>query len=296
LPAERHCIYAYILFLEAEGAVALTSVPQYLSALSTYHRWRGFGSFIAADWITARMISAWKHRAPATVYRDQVRAFPASAIEEILHRVHGGLAPSLLRALTAVCIDFVFFSRADSCFDARVEDISILNSAISFRERRRKGQQLQAMDYRVRRFDGRGCPLLLSLVSGWIVASARLRRPPAHPDAPAPSASFWGLPGEPRPSAAAVQAWFRQAMVWLARPDLDGLHHHSLRKGGASSAFSLGVPVWRLADWGAWSLKSDAIHRYIDMSHSPGHADFRFFGWMQQEPARLQAELGHIFE
>lgn len=284
-----------MLFLEGEGRIKATSAGQYLSAISTVHKWHGIGDFCASDWITRRLLRAWKNRAPDTAYTDSIAAFPAAAIESLLDLGRMVPSPADLRAVLATVIDFCFFSRADSCFGAAVLDVRVRGHSIEFRERRRKGQQVDRLQFRTRLFDCRGCPGVLILVARW--TAARTRAWAEHTSVTDPArASFWGLPGEPPLTARTVQIWFKAAVAMLQQPDLASFTHHSLRKGGATAAFSLGVAIWKVADWGGWSLRSDAIHRYLDMSHQPTPSDFRFFGWLRAAPDRLQAQLGHLFD
>ena len=152
------------------------------------------------------------------------------------------------------------------------------------------------LEFRRRNFDAHGCLPLLRLLSDWRHARDAAWAAAGHP-CRSPESSFWALPGDGRaPTPASVHQWYRHAAHIIRGVDVADLTHHSLRKGGTTSAFSLGVGIWSIADWGGWSLKSDAIQRYIAMAHRATASDFKFFGWMRSGPERLQSSLGHLFE
>ena len=55
---------------------------------------------------------------------------------------------------------------------------------------------------------------------------------------------------------------------------------HSLRKGAASGAGALDVALFRICYMGGWSIKSCAVHDYIDATCPDTPAARRFFGWL----------------
>eukprot|EP00873_Tetraselmis_striata_P012132 jgi/Tetstr1/432396/TSEL_021793.t1 len=65
---------------------------------------------------------------------------------------------------------------------------------------------------------------------------------------------------------------------------------HSLRKGAASAASCVGVPLPAIKHMGDWSKNIDVVtEKYIDPTMRPTHAAWRFFGWLVpvQPPAKL---------
>jgi hypothetical protein len=58
---------------------------------------------------------------------------------------------------------------------------------------------------------------------------------------------------------------------------------HSLRSGGASTAFSLGVDPFVIMNWGLWSTL-DSLHLYIDVLVQSDAVAALFFGHLLCEP------------
>ena len=55
---------------------------------------------------------------------------------------------------------------------------------------------------------------------------------------------------------------------------------HSLRKGAASGAGAIDVALFRICYMGGWSIRSAAVHDYIDATCPDTPAARRFFGWL----------------
>ena len=68
IPVDRDQIYAFVLFLRAEGRVLVRSMPVYLSAISTVHRWAGILDFTAHDEITERLRLSWHRDVPRSKF------------------------------------------------------------------------------------------------------------------------------------------------------------------------------------------------------------------------------------
>ena len=169
IPASLDQIYAYVLYLRAEGRVSVRSLDVYLSAISTVHRWVGVVGFSAHDDITRRLRMAWQRQAAPTESRDTIKAFPASDIFVLLQHGLRALAATPARTFLSVILDTIFFSRADSGHHILLEDLWFEEHLLLFRERRFKGKAVRELRWRVRAFDTRGIPDLPELPS----ASAR---------------------------------------------------------------------------------------------------------------------------
>ena len=79
-----------------------------------------------------------------------------------------------------------------------------------------------------------------------------------------------------------VDAWLRLVLDHLGEqpPAGEVWSGHSLRKGAASGAAALDVPLFRICFIGGWSIKSRAVHDYIDATCPDTAAARRFFGWL----------------
>ena len=94
-----------------------------------------------------------------------------------------------------------------------------------------------------------------------------------------PPLIIWQLRSEGRLSANLIRQIF-------AYPATTGLHlfphevaRHALRRGGATSVHTIGVPLETLCFGGRWSFGSDSVYRYIGFPHEASPADFQYF-WM----------------
>ena len=63
-------------------------------------------------------------------------------------------------------------------------------------------------------------------------------------------------------------------------PDGESWSGHSLRKGAASGAGAIDVALFRICYMGGWSIRSAAVHDYIDAMCPDTPAARRFFGWL----------------
>ena len=289
IPAAPEQIYAYVLFLRAEGRVAVRSLDQYVSAISTVHRWVGIRQFNAHDTITARLRDAWRQHAPGEEYRDTIQAFPASDVFRLIHRGLQASTATTVRPFLSAVLDTIFFLRADSAHEIYNEDLYLTGHILVFRERRFKAKATKELRWRLREFDTRGVPELPLLLRHFrdLRAAQWARRPGAGP------LHLLQLPADRRPpTAAAVRGWFGTASAHLPTPNLT---HHSTRRTGASSTFSILVPESRIRDWGGWAPESKALWRYIDRQRTPTEFDFRLFGWMVAPADNLRAAIQDVF-
>jgi hypothetical protein len=101
-------------------------------------------------------------------------------------------------------------------------------------------------------------------------------------------AYFWALPGEASSEAwtsALINAWLHEILsVLQVQPPLGcSWSSHSLRSGGASAAFALGVDLLVIMNWGLWSTL-DSLHLYVDVLVQPDAAAALFFGHLLRVP------------
>ncbi|GAB5387032.1 MAG: hypothetical protein Alis3KO_41550 [Aliiglaciecola sp.] len=160
-------------------------------------------------------------------------------------------------------------------------------------EHRHKGKAVAEQRTRTREYNAAGFTKLLKLVERWL---ALHRSAWEKEDAPV-AAELWRLPREGRIVAMTVSTWFSALLTEHPTLSPPGTwRHHNLRAGGATACFSLNIPLERIAWWGGWSQKSQAIQKYIALEHRATPADFHLFGWLSQQPTLLQERFGNIFE
>ena len=95
--------------------------------------------------------------------------------------------------------------------------------------------------------------------------------------------SYFNLPHERKAFRdAQIDGWLGLILGHLniQAPAGEAWSGHSLRKGAASGAGALDVALFRICFMGGWSIRSAAVHDYIDASCPASPAAWRFFGWL----------------
>eukprot|EP00873_Tetraselmis_striata_P010238 jgi/Tetstr1/430502/TSEL_020309.t1 len=93
---------------------------------------------------------------------------------------------------------------------------------------------------------------------------------------PLESSATWSV-------SATLTEWLREAYLAAGARHPTGFKwtSHSLRKGAASAASCVGVPLPAIKHMGDWSKNSEVVTgKYIDPTMRPTHAAWRFFGWL----------------
>ena len=282
-PAER--VLAFVQFLRDEGRVSVRSGPQYVSAITTVHRWFAVPDFSATTTLTKQLFQAWRLAVADDEARDQVVAFPAASALAVLDASMDSLDLPTLRAALVVGLDFAFFNRGDSAFPIAATDLVEEGCHILFRETRFKRKRADSLVNRVRRFNAERLPSLLACLRNYRALRV------AHYTPAEPPPYFWQLRTEGTPSCDLIRQIFAHAATTWPQLFPQGLTHHSLRRGGATSAHAIGVPLETLCFWGGWTFGSEAVFRYIDFSHEATAVDFQWFGWMLPRAADITAEF-----
>mmetsp|Transcript_37956 Transcript_37956/g.119789 ORF Transcript_37956/g.119789 Transcript_37956/m.119789 type:complete len:137 (+) Transcript_37956:495-905(+) len=96
-----------------------------------------------------------------------------------------------------------------------------------------------------------------------------------------PSAACFAFPGERPPTEAAVGTWLSTQLQKMQESAPPGFSYsfHSLRKGGATGAYSVGAPLQSIAEHGGWAASGSA-ERYISTTCPPSQAAADFFGYL----------------
>jgi hypothetical protein len=281
IPAQEARVLAFVQFLRGERSVSIRSAPQYVSAITTVHRWFAVPEFTATTPLIKRLLSSWRLAVADEEARDQPVAFPASSVITILTLAAESTTPTVLRAALVVGLDFTFFNRGDSAFPITAEDLTVDGEYLTFRETRFKRKRADTLTNRVRRFNAARLPALRSCI--WIYRDLRVALSAPAP----PSPFFWQLPGEARPTAALVRRIFEDAASTWPAYFPPGVTHHALRRGGATAAHAIGVPLETICFWGGWAFGSEAMFLYMDFTHEATPADFQAFGWMRTRAAEI---------
>ena len=285
IPAPADRILAFVQFLREEGRVSVRSAPQYVSAITTVHRWFAVEDFTATTPLVKKLFDAWRISVADQEARDQVLAFPATSLVALLEHAAQSPDVAILRAALVLGLDFVFFNRADSAFPIAAGDLREEGEYIVFRETRFKRKRTDSLVNRVRRFNAGRLPCLLACLRHY-----RDLRVAHYQPEPVPP-SFWQLRAEGRPTTALVRRIFEFAAATWPALFPAGVTHHALRRGGATAAHAIGIPLETICFWGGWAFGSDAVYRYVDFTHEPTPADFQAFGWMRVRAADIANEF-----
>ena len=285
IPAPANRILAFVQFLRAEGRVSVHFAPQYVSAITTVHPWFAVHDFMATTPLVKTLFDAWRISVADQEARDQVLGFPATSLVALLEAAAHSPDVAILRAALVVGLDFIFFNRADSAFPISAGDLREDGEYIIFCETRFKRKRTDSLVNRVRWFNAARLPSLLACLRLY----RDLRMVHYHPEPVPPS--FWQLRAEGRPTTALVRRIFEfAATIWPALFPA-GVTHHALRRGGATAAHAIGIPLETICFWGGWAFGSNAVYRYVDFTHEPTPADFQAFGWMGLRAADIANEF-----
>eukprot|EP00873_Tetraselmis_striata_P006097 jgi/Tetstr1/426361/TSEL_016673.t1 len=185
------------------------------------------------------------------------------------------------RALVASVVNFMFFARGLTGVSCRVRDVHVDEYNITlpvYREKGRAGQRGRD-DLRVLLLPVEEHPRIARLLHYFI---DKVQSVPLVTIALAET-NFWAVtPSEQsKPwTAAKMSDWLFTAvrLVGAAPPAGTSWTSHSLRKGAASAANAVGVPLSHIRYQGGWATNTDVVLDYIDLNVLPSPGAWFFFG------------------
>jgi hypothetical protein len=267
-PATEASILSFVAFMSLEGAVNAKSFPQYVAAVLTVNR----DLQLPAPHIPL-LKAAYKgaHRLQSAQQQEAARgALPASVVAQALElSLQPAAAPSLVLASAGVALAFHAFLRGHSLSSLCLDDLTISNSGYTCvvwdeKTRSHAGQRRQLPG------DCTACPALLRLLA---VALQLRRQQGASPtDRLFPGGGLDQM----------LQLVLRT--LDLTPPAGVTWSGHSCRKGGASAAAAIGVPLHKLRHRGGWL--SDVVFVYIDPDFIASPESFDFFSFLLPVAAR----------
>ena len=182
-----------------------------------------------------------------------------------------------LRSFVFVSFGFLLMGRSDTDAQLALNDVSVDDTSITVRLRAEKGKKRHATR-RVLTFPTAKLHGMVAVLRRWLSLHEYMGTSPSAPG------SFWRLPSDPvvfASSSDVCTQWLLRACSWLNFSPPKGFKwtSHSLRKGAASAASALLVPLNTICFIGGWSIKSSVVHDYIDPTVAPTPAGRVFFGW-----------------
>ena len=261
------------------GKVREASLQPYLSALNRVHadlelERPALGHAVQAYRAGLAHMQAAGGRSAERVY------LPATAVEHALQwalqldlRRASARELQVFRASVATVFTFCFFARGATgaqLLGAHVTR-SVAGVTVQLEHEKGKGKRGRA---RAITLPPGAVPGLEPLLAKW----ERFRGDVAD------DASYYLLPGERARAlpSSQIDNWLRVVLAYfnMRPPANESWSGHSLRKGAASAAAAAGVSLDRICYCGGWSVRSAAVHDYIDPTCPSTSAGRRFFGWL----------------
>ena len=192
----------------------------------------------------------------------------------------------MLRACTAVVVDFAHFSRGDTGSKIRPGELSVERGALYLKQFELKGVRNRASrrvrdnsKVKILSLPADAAPDVVRLVEKFLAVRDRL-------DLPADADSIYRLPLDPpaKFQTGKMNEFMKLAFAGAGVVAPPGFKYtwHMLRHGAASVAAALEVAERRIKDFGNWARKSDAYETYLHTVPATASGQ-RFFGWMKPD-------------
>ena len=275
LPASTDTLLIWIAtFAKRIPPLAPSTVRSHISCINTIHILNNLkppsSSTAAFEYVMrgyAREYAAAALRGPQV--RPQRLPLRAHHLAQVIHHVltnQATVSLDTLRAAAAAACGFLFLLRASSLVAVHATDIAItpdiINIAIRVAKNHISPQPI--LLYFLPTADGLAQDVF-RLFSLWMQ-----RRPPLPLLFQLSPAEFFPVP------STAVSTWLRHALLAAglnSLSDTGSFTSHSLRKGGATSAFLAGVPLATVRARGHWRADLTTLDHYIDQSQPRSEAD-----------------------
>eukprot|EP00873_Tetraselmis_striata_P024431 jgi/Tetstr1/444695/TSEL_032543.t1 len=247
LEATTATVVRYVAWIGERGHIAAKSLQPYLSAINTFFELHNL----------------------VPIAKDS------------LHLTSARQSHLDFRALLASVVNFMFFARGLTGVSCRVRDVHVDTYNITLQVYREKGRagRRGPDDLRVLLLPVSEHPRVARLLHHFIdnVQSAPLVTVGLA------ASNFWAVTAaeQSKPwTVATMSDWLSAAisLVNVAPPAGTSWTSHSLRKGAASAANAIGVPLSHIRYQGGWATNSDVVLDYIDPNVLPSPGAWFFFG------------------
>eukprot|EP00873_Tetraselmis_striata_P015711 jgi/Tetstr1/435975/TSEL_024856.t1 len=287
LEATTAIVVRYVAWIGERGHIGAKSMQPYLSAINTFFELHNLDP-IAKDSLhltsARRGLMLRQRRLETAPLRAPLPADVAYRFVTKAELIVSAPTPEYqhdFRALVASVVNFMFFARGLTGVSCRVRDVHVDNYNITLQVYREKGRagRRGRNDLRVLLLPVAEHPRVARLLHHFIDT---VQSVPLVTVALAET-NFWAVtPSEqskPR-TAATMSDWLSTAvrLVGAAPPAGTSWTTHSLRKGAASAANAIGVPLSHIRSQGGWTTNSDVVLDYIDPNVLPSPGAWFFFG------------------
>ena len=285
LPASTATVVRWLVAdVVAGDRVQAKSLQPYLSAVNRLHRdlecdEPALGHVVQQVRRAVALRQADRGRSTQRVYLPppvMARVLDWALAQDLDHLRANSRARHLFRAAVASVLVFAVFCRGDTGSSLRHGDVRCSSAGISVTLDHEKGKRVEGTA-RVITFPPGAVPGLERLLAMWEELRGALERAPV-------ASSYFAFAHERRvvlPSTQ-IDTWLTLILDHLGErpPAGETWSGHSLRKGAASGAGAIDVALFRICYIGGWSIKSRAVHDYIDATCPDTPAARRFFGWL----------------
>jgi hypothetical protein len=268
LPASQGTVLKYVLFLADEGVVNAGSCGTYFAAVNKFHDLSGFEK-PAVGVLFEALKKGWSRMQVAVEplaflqAESKIPCVPATVVLRMYD-----LLPSVpvgsdeFRALVYVVVAFRVFLRPATLLAITWSQVLEVDGRAALRfasDRWKTGRAKGLSDVRMPSVDLTDLPHLRAALD-WAVGDSG-------------GTQFFGFT-----SVETGNRMFQRALE-LVRPDLLGkFSQYSCRRGGASAAYAVGVPIDVIESVGFWARNSTALRdHYIDRSTGASEAASFFF-------------------
>eukprot|EP00873_Tetraselmis_striata_P009924 jgi/Tetstr1/430188/TSEL_020019.t1 len=287
LEATTATVVRYVAWIGERGHIGANSLQPYLSAINTFFELHNLDP-IAKDSLhltsARRGLMLRQRRLETAPLRVPLPADVAHRFVTKAELIVSAPTPEYqhdFRALVASVVNFMFFDGGLTGVSCRVRDVHVDNYNITlqvYREKGRAGRRGRD-DLRVLLLPVAEHPRVARLMHHFIDT---VRSVPLVTVASAET-NFWAVtPSEQSEpwTAATMSDWLSTTvrLVGVAPPAGTSWTSHSLRKGAASAANAIGVPLSRIRYQGGWATNSDVVLDYIDPNVLPSPGARFFFG------------------
>eukprot|EP00873_Tetraselmis_striata_P046689 jgi/Tetstr1/466953/TSEL_011407.t1 len=287
LEATTATVVRYVAWIGERGHIAAKSLQPYLSAINTFFELHNLDP-IAKDSLhltsARRGLMLRQHRLDAAPLRVPPPADVAYRFVTKAELIVSAPYPEYhhdFRALRASVVNFMFFAMGLTGVSCRVRDVHVDDYNITLQVYREKGRagRRGPDDLRVLLLPVSEHPRVARLLHHFL---DHVQSVPLVTVGLAVS-NFWAVnvAEQSKPwTAATMSDWLSTAvrLVNAAPPASTFWTSHSLRKGAASAANAIGVPLSHIRYQGGWATNSDVVLDYVDPNVLPSPGAWFFFG------------------
>eukprot|EP00873_Tetraselmis_striata_P015848 jgi/Tetstr1/436112/TSEL_024959.t1 len=287
LEATTATVVRYVAWIGERGHIAAKSLQPYLSAINTFFELHNLDP-IAKDSLhltsARRGLMLRQRRLDAAPLRVPLPADVAYRFVTKAELIVSAPYPEYhhnFRALLASVVNFMFFARGLTGVSCRVRDVHVDDYNITLQVYREKGRagRRGPDDLRVLLLPVSEHPRVARLLHHFI---DNVQSVPLVTVGLATS-NFWAVTAaeQSKPwTAATMSDWLSAAISLVNAAPHAGTSwtSHSLRKGAASAANAIGVPLSHIRYQGGWATNSDVVLDYIDPNVLPSPGAWFFFG------------------